>query len=374
MRRAHPPTALVLGAGVNGLTIAVMLRQHGWRVTVAAAGFGRETVSTVAGALWEWPPSVCGRHHDETLLEASKHWAMASYRQFQHLARFPRRTGVYLRPAVSYFHTPLAEQPLERAKADELAAHVPGFRHDPSLIAEHGINPASGVRDAYVHPAPTVDTDRYLGWLRTHAEDLGVRLVRRQVTGDLREQESGLLDEFGADVLINCTGLGAAEPAGDATLSPHRGALIRVRNDGVAVPRITTAHAVANDPASTEQGMVFIVPRGEDRLLLGGIVEDGQYSTDLNLDTYPPLRDILRRCQDFLPALRDAELDEIDPVRVGLRPFRSGNVRLEAEPGTRIVHNYGHGGAGVTLSWGCAEEVTHLAEQLLDAGQEHVAA
>jgi D-amino-acid oxidase len=33
-------------------------------------------------------------------------------------------------------------------------------------------------------------------------------------------------------------------------------------------------------------------------------------------------------------------------------------VRLEAEG--RVVHCYGHGGAGVTLAWGCAVEVAAL--------------
>jgi D-amino-acid oxidase len=46
---------------------------------------------------------------------------------------------------------------------------------------------------------------------------------------------------------------------------------------------------------------------------------------------------------------------------VGLRPSRN-EVRLETEDisGRFVVHNYGHGGAGVTLSWGCAEEVVEI--------------
>jgi len=48
---------------------------------------------------------------------------------------------------------------------------------------------------------------------------------------------------------------------------------------------------------------------------------------------------------------------------VGLRPGRP-TVRLEEdardEPGPRILHNYGHGGAGITISWGCADELTAL--------------
>jgi D-amino-acid oxidase len=49
-------------------------------------------------------------------------------------------------------------------------------------------------------------------------------------------------------------------------------------------------------------------------------------------------------------------------VAVGLRPARS-EVRLEATTladGRPLVHNYGHGGSGFTLSWGCADEVARL--------------
>jgi D-amino-acid oxidase len=51
--------------------------------------------------------------------------------------------------------------------------------------------------------------------------------------------------------------------------------------------------------------------------------------------------------------------------RVGLRPARPGDrLELDAIGGTAVVHNYGHGGAGVTLSWGCAEAVRDLVAQL----------
>jgi D-amino-acid oxidase len=54
--------------------------------------------------------------------------------------------------------------------------------------------------------------------------------------------------------------------------------------------------------------------------------------------------------------------DRIIRTVVGLRPFRPPGfvVRAESIDGKTIVHNYGHGGGGVTLSWGTA----HLAAQL----------
>ena len=362
-RRGHAHV-LVIGAGVTGLTTALVLARRGRQVTVVADRFAPDVVSTVAGALWEWPPSVCGRHHDEPALDHAAGWAMTSYQAFAQLSANPH-TGVAVRPAIFYLRHRVDDNPAELAKMRQVAGHVPGFVHDPALISQHGVSPAAGVIDAYSYLAPMIDTDRYLAWLQAETLAAGCRLVRRRIRGTLAGQEQALLGDFAADVIINCSGLGSAELAADAALDPHRGALLRLVNDGRERPRITIAHAVANDVTSDTQDMIFIVPRGEDRLLVGGIVEPGQWDTDLDLGSYRPLQDMLARCAGFMPALAGLRLDRADPLRVGLRPYRAGNVRLEAEPGTRIVHNYGHGGAGVTLSWGCAHDAAELAERFL---------
>src|SRR5215469_7401293 len=272
MRRGDA-RVLVIGAGVTGLTTALVLARRGRQVTVLADRFAPDVVSTVAGALWEWPPSVCGRHHDEPALDHAAGWAMTSYQAFAELAANPR-TGV-VRPAIFYFRHRVDDNPAELAKMRQVAEHVPGFVHDPALISHHEVSPAARVIDAYSYLAPMVDTDRYLAWLQAEALAAGCRLVSRRIRGTLAEQEQPLLGDFAADAIINCSGLGSAELAADAALDPHRGALLRLVNDGRDRPRITIAHAVANDVTSDTQNMIFIVPRGEDRLLVGGIVEPG---------------------------------------------------------------------------------------------------
>ena len=124
------------------------------------------------------------------------------------------------------------------------------------------------------------------------------------------------------------------------------------------------AHCISLEGSDDERGFVFIVPRGHDMLVLGGLAEPDLWGLDIGLDNYEPIRAMYRRCLDFMPSLKDAEIDAAEPVRVGLRPFRLQNVRVEPEPGSRIVHNYGHGGSGVTFSWGCALEVADLVEDL----------
>lgn len=361
--RKHQPNALVVGAGVSGWTTALVLARRGWRVIVAANRFDA-TLSTVSGAVWEWPPSVSGRHHTLPALARSTRWAWESYIRFTRLAA-DHRTGVIVRPTVFYFSNPVEDDPVEMTKMAVVEQLLPEFVHDAGLIDRHGVNPDSGVVDAYSYPAPSIDTDRYLIWLARQAQAVGVTIVRRSIRGPLAERQDKLLAEFGADLIVNCSGFGARELACDPTIEPHRGALLRLVNDGTSTSRVNAVHVMAKDPSTDDQDMLFIVPRGTDRLLLGELVELGESDPDIHLHNYPPLREMLDRCTEFLPILRAAQLDPLDPLRVGLRPVREGGVRLQIEPGTRIVHNYGHSGAAVTLSWGCAHHVADLAAALL---------
>jgi D-amino-acid oxidase len=314
--------------------------------------------------LWEWPPAVCGRHQDESSLARAKSWCESSYEVFANLSRDPR-TGVYLRPVTFYFRQPVREDLRQLAKMEELAERVRGFRHDAALVGENGISPRLGLCDAYTHLAPMIDTDVYLRWLLGEVRRAGCCVVEGQVAGPLAGQEESLARAFGADAVVNCAGLGAKD-LGDTLVFPVRGALVRVRNDGRAMPRLTQAHCVANDGLGTNQGFLFVVPRGEEMVVLGGFAEPGEWGLDIDLHNYDPVREVYRRCVEFLPALAAAEVDAAEPVRVGLRPFRQGGVRLERQPGTRLIHNYGHGGSGVTLSWGCALEVADLVECVLE--------
>jgi D-amino-acid oxidase len=352
------PRILVIGAGVSGLTSALCLARRGFPVTLLADRFGSRVTSAVAGALWEWPPAVCGHQHDEAALARLKRWCATSYARFAELAADPA-TGVYLRRVTFYFREPISEDPLERAKVAEVARQVRGFRHDPALIGENGVNERLGYRDAYSYLAPMVDTDAYLPWLRERVQEAGCRIVERKLTVPLLECEAELRREYGVEAIVHCTGLGAGE-LGDPTVYPVRGALIRVRNDGRAMPVIEQAHCVSRSEGDELLGFLFILPRGRDRLVLGGFAEAHQWGLDIGADNHELIRTMHRRCVEFLPVLRKAEVDAAEPVRVGLRPFRRDGVRLEREAGRPVVHNYGHGGSGVTLSWGCAEEVAGL--------------
>jgi len=362
-------SVLVIGAGVSGLTSALCLAREGFEVTVVADLFAPQVTSVVAGALWEWPPAVCGHQHDRISLSRSKAWCETSYEIFADLAGNPA-TGVFFRPVTFYFKRPIEDDGWQREKMAELAGKVRQFKHDPTVIPANGINTELGLCDAYTHLTPMVDTDVYMNWLLGEGRRAGCRIVKRKLSGSLREQAEALGREYGVDAIVNCTGLGARELAGEP-MHPLRGALIRVRNDGGSMPRVTQAHCVSHDGSSQEPGFIFIVPRGEDMLVLGGLAEPDEWGLDIGLHNYEPIRAMHRRCIEFMPALKDAEIDAAEPVRVGLRPFRNSGVRLEPEAGTRIVHNYGHGGSGVTFSWGCALEVVERIEELLGPAGAH---
>jgi D-amino-acid oxidase len=161
-------------------------------------------------------------------------------------------------------------------------------------------------------------------------------LERREVTS---------LDEAGRDApfVVNCTGLGARELVPDPDVRPVQGELVVVENPGI------DEWFVAADAGASESTYVLPQPYG---VVLGGTARDGVWDQTPDPATAAA---IVRRCAAVHPELAEAPVLE---HRVGLRPSRSV-VRIEVErlPGGALcVHNYGHGGAGVTVAWGCAEE------------------
>ena len=308
--------ALVVGCGVSGLTCAVRLLMAGRAVAIAARELPPETTSDVAAAVW-YPYRAYPR-------ERVSSWARLGFETFRRLAADPA-TGVVMRPALEVFRR-AAPDPWwgpalprwRRARPEELPA---------------------GYVDGYRFEAPVIDTRRYLPWLMDRVRSLGGTIARRE----LADLDEALAEH---DLVVNCSGLGARELADDGELVPIRGDVVRVADPGLEMVQIDH-----DSPGEVS----YVIPRGDD-CVLGGSAEEGREDT-----TPDPVAAaaILARCRRLQPRLAGAAARG---AAAGLRPGRAA-VRLEAErpaPGKLVVHNYGHGGAGVTLSWGCAEEVAAL--------------
>ena len=134
-------------------------------------------------------------------------------------------------------------------------------------------------------------------------------------------------------------------------MEPIRGQIVRVRNPGIK-------RFVLDE--ENPEGVTYIVPRSGD-CILGGTAEEGEWGLQPDPETAAA---ILRRCTQLQPRLKGVKVLE---HKVGLRPGRP-EIRLEHEDGPiPRIHNYGHGGSGITLSWGCAEETLRLVQEALGA-------
>jgi D-amino-acid oxidase len=166
---------------------------------------------------------------------------------------------------------------------------------------------------------------------------------------EVKDIQEALVDY---EIVINCTGLGSRDLFNDQEVFPVRGQVVKVKSNGFD-------QVIADDDGPNS--MAVIIPRLND-IVLGGTVQANNWSLDVDpKDT----EDILRKAKALSPAFNEVEVVE---ERVGLRPVRK-EVRLEAEPyGDKVViHNYGHGGAGYTLSWGCAADVVELTNRVRHA-------
>ena len=307
---------VVVGAGVSGLTSAALLAEAGWPVRVWAAAMPQRTTSAVAGAVWA-PP----RPADSKALD----WSAHSLKVFRELANDPD-TGVRMAPA-------LAVGEFTAADATSSAANlVPDLRPaDPADLPK-------GYGVGFRATLPMIDMPQYLAFLTRRLAAAGCQIEEHPVRSLAEAAET-------APIVVNCAGLGAGALTGDDTVRPRFGQHVVLTNPGLRQLFLE----IHEDPEWT---CYFPHPQ---RVVCGGISIPGRSDTTPDPEV---TERILQRCRRIEPRLGDAAVTE---TITGLRPDRP-SVRLEAEPlgRSRCVHNYGHSGNGVTLSWGCARDVVRL--------------
>jgi D-amino-acid oxidase len=302
----------VIGAGVSGLTTGICLAEAGHAVTIRTAAPPEHTTSIAAGALWG--PVMTGPP------DRALGWAKTSLEVLSGLADAP---GTGVRMATG------KEITRSEPTLPFWSGLLPGLRLcDPAELPP-------GFAGGWHYTAPLASMPVYLGYLRGRFERAGGVIEFGQVTG---------FTATGAEVVVNCTGAAARDIVPDAEVRPVRGQVVIAENPGVEEFLI----ARGEPPVTT-----YMFPHG-DTILLGGTVEWDQEELTPN----PQISErIVADCARLEPRL---DRVRITGHRVGLRPYRR-EVRLEREDlpdGTVLWHNYGHGGAGISLSWGCAREIT----------------
>ncbi len=327
----------VIGGGVIGLTTALTLARTGHEVHCVRDQSVHDTVSRIAGGLW-FPYHAEPREH-------VARWAALTLRRFRELAT-DSATGVRLAEGLLVHRTPpdrwwATDLDWRPARPDELPL---------------------GALGGTVTTVPLVDTSVFLPWLEQVCRAAAVEFVTATVTTldarttdpdpdpdpapDPDAEASAARPQLDTEVVVVAGGLRSGELTGDRQLTPGRGQVVRLANPGLQRWIVD---------GERPDGLAYVFPH-PGWVVCGGTDIEGVWDTEPSPQTEEA---ILARCRALVPALAHA------PVlsrAVGLRPL-APEVRLARHTdsaGRTVVTNYGHGGSGITLCWGCADDVAAL--------------
>jgi D-amino-acid oxidase len=423
MRPDRDKPVAIIGGGISGVTTAVLLQVAGYRTVL----YARTLPEYGAGAVR--PPAFATPHAAASILPHSvaspnvARWTGVSQAFFRALA-FRACCGVRSQAHYEIFEEPDTASPDYAGSVENFRRLTPDDLSHPQVPRRSGAAQTTGwMFDAYFCAGPD-----YLAWLYDFYAAVGGSVRVPPDDGRL-----AVYFEQGHDVCVNCAGVdahafladAAADPAlaerpaeaGFETLAdPVPAKLIRGHYLLVDLNRVPSgqhgsffsynykpAPSIYRTAAGTPAD-VYCYPRS-DAWLLGGSRQEGTVDTDGNWqgemtvgpertftrDGAPPLAvpaAILELNAEILLRMTDGALDlhrlvHDDPAMivpgVGYRFVRDSpvdNVRLGRSRVSfggapkDVLHNYGHGGSGFTLSWGCALDILRLLEPPARAAPE----
>jgi D-amino-acid oxidase len=360
----------VIGAGISGLTTAIELLRHGHQVTILTSAVGKETTSSTAAAFWY--PFWTGKEPDHSWYRPE--WAWDTYIELKSILSLrQKQAGITETDLFEYFDDSISDQDIELiidAMWWQTIQSLQFKRLDHSEVSSimYSIDSSIHFQAGITFRTLVVNMSDYLPYLMDLFKHNGgsgpnIKLIKPE---DLVH----LCTEY--DFVINCTALGARELVQDKGLISREGVVVSIE-PVVGVDSVILIHT-----GKFNREPLYIVPRGglQPDIILGGTIRERKgkprhFSTEI-LPTKDRIKEeaqsIRSRCAGIEPAVISAVTREIS---VGYRPARKPGVRLEpefkrVELRGRLIHNYGHGGGGLTLSWGCAKAVREWIERLSD--------
>jgi len=313
------PHISVIGAGVSGLSVGILLLRKGYAVTIHAKEFSPNTTSDVAAAIWV--PFHCGP------ADKVPGWAADTFAYFKREIVPDPESGCFPEKLVSYFKEPESD---------------PDWASLVNLKRISNNNLPAGFVDGYEFDSLMMDSRLYMPYLTKLFTDLGGILIQETVLD---------ISQFlkNHPITVNCSGLGSRVLFNDTKVYPSRGQVMRIQ-------KTSLLEAVCYN--KTSEDLVFVMPRTED-MILGGTAQDNDWRTDM--DPADNERMLVASHEIGVPV----DPASVIETKIGFRPARD-EIRLEVEKlgNSYVIHNYGHGGGGYTLSWGCAMEVVKLIQDI----------
>ena len=334
MRMVRPRVA-VIGAGIIGLHKAVLLTDISCKpeVTLISEKFSPDTTSDISGAIMRPADGTNIGSADKRRLE----WTRLTFQYLYNCFTSPLASKLGLSLNVTY------DVFCGDKKDPWWKDHVLGFRHvgeEEMKLLHYPMGTKCWTYSTLLMPC-----QKYLSWQMEELKAKGGIVVQKRLKS-LQEIDGQY------DIIVNCTGLGSRELVNDDQMYPVRGQVILVKAPWMK-------HAFIS--MGEDNIITYVLPRADD-VLLGGTQEIGDWSEQVD-----PLisKGIMERCCKYVPALATAPVIR---EAVGLRPGRK-TVRLEVDDTitkhSTVIHNYGHGGQGVTFFRGCVLDAVKLVEESL---------
>ncbi|KAK3628328.1 D-amino acid oxidase [Elasticomyces elasticus] len=353
------PKVVVLGAGVSGLTTALLLARSGeYDITVIAkhmpGDYDIEYASPWAGANY-LPVATPGT--------PSEAYERATWPELARIAKDLPEAGVHFQETVIYRRakdvgTATGDWFAELIKEDAWFKDVvPNFR----LLSKSEL--PEGTDGGTSFTSVCFNTALYLPWLTSQCLKHGV-IVRRGIVKHVAEAASLHHSGRRADLVVNCTGLGSLKLDGvkDSAVYPARGQIVLVRND----PHVMASVSGTDD--SPDEATYIMHRAAGGGCILGGCLQKDNWESqpDPNL-AIRIMKRAIELCPQLVPEGKGIEALSIIRHGVGLRPMRKGGMRVEKEviDGVAVVHNYGHGGYGYQTSYGAAQAAERLVKEAL---------